>query len=155
MLVSPFGFAGTQRPQPNGLGQPVEGEDSRPYGLSISLSGYVYTQKEFQPNGGRATYDKQGDQDLSSLRRSLSCKKILQIQTASLASPALPRPPTRDHQEAMKPHVVATSLAMEGLERDFESSAGPLLVLLRCFKSRARNHLQANWSLAFQFEVAT
>ena len=52
---------------------------------------------------------------------------LSRLQAASLASPALLRPPTgHDHEEAMKPHGVAPSLAMEGLERDFQSlrSAG-------------------------------
>ena len=43
---------------------------------------------------------------------------------------------------------------MEGLERDFQFPRPSVKVALnRWFKSRARNHLQANRSLAFQFEV--
>ena len=49
----------------------------------------------------------------------------------------------------MTPHVIATSLAMEGLER-------PLCGMDRCAISvvaGARNHLQANRSVEFRFEI--
>ena len=60
------------------------------------------------------------------------------------------RPPTRrDHKGAMTPHVIATSLAMEGLERQWYGMARRAISVV----AGARNHLQANWSWAFWLEV--
>jgi len=49
----------------------------------------------------------------------------------------------------MTPHVIATSLAMEGLEREWYGMACRAISVV----AGARNHLQANRSLAFRFEV--
>jgi hypothetical protein len=53
----------------------------------------------------------------------------------------------------MGPQVVAP-LAIEGLERDFQSFAPSAEAARSCwFKSGARNHLRANRSLGFCFEI--
>jgi hypothetical protein len=49
---------------------------------------------------------------------------------------------------------LGTLAKVEGLKRDFQSRALRVGVGRRCwFKSRARNYLQANRSLAFRFEI--
>ena len=47
------------------------------------------------------------------------------------------------------------SYAAQGIERDFQSPASESWIVAGPvrFKSRARNHLQANRSLAFRFEI--
>ena len=72
------------------------------------------------------------------------------LQPLPAASLAFLRPPTRrNHQGAMTPLVVATSLAMEGLERQLCSIDRRAISVV----AGARNRLPANRSLGFCFEI--
>jgi hypothetical protein len=55
----------------------------------------------------------------------------------------------RDHKDAMTPLVVATSWAMAGLERQSCGVDRRAISVV----AGARNHLQANRSLGFCFEI--